>query len=49
MKQGIVQYKRNLKTNTIIVAWEEVGIGTDMCNVPSKEELEVATMSNFYQ
>ena len=43
-EEDIVLHKKNAKSNVIDAAIEELGVGVDLRNVPSKDNLETASI-----
>ena len=45
----MLYYRIIIKTNVIDSTIEEICVGVNLCNVPSKDELEASSFSNLLQ
>ena len=48
-EEEMLEYRRNIKTNVIYVAIEEILVGVNLCKAPYKDKLEALSFSNPLQ
>ena len=49
MEEGIIEHRVKIKSKLIDAAIEEIGDGMALCNVPSKDQIEISSSQNQLQ